>query len=202
MRGAFIILFLLSLLLSSCNQKSFDSKKELLGYIKNPENGYFQTKKVNGLQISLTYRPTDLLVKQDLGTSAISKKTIDSLRAKYNKYIYFNLRMSKNGQELLNSTSGSNGEFGAMVNQLVFDMGEKVHLFSDQKDTIELVDYIYPRMYGMSQSTSLMLIYPRIANYSENLTLSIEDIGFNTGEVKFKIKSNKIINQPQLSFEH
>ena len=48
--------------------------------------------------------------------------------------------MSKNNQELLSVAPKNQNEFGAMVNQLAFGMQDKVHLFTAQKDTIELAD--------------------------------------------------------------
>lgn len=66
-----------------------------------------------------------------------------------------------------------------------------------------LMDYIYPRMYGMSGATSLLLVYPHVKSLSKSdfLQLAIEDIGMNTGEVKFQIDMMKIINEPKINFK-
>jgi hypothetical protein len=89
-----------------------------------------------------------------------------------------------------------------MVNQLAFGMREKVHLFTQKKDTLELLDYNYPRMYGMSQSTTMLFVYPRMDKYlkEETLNFTIQDLGTYTGEVKFKIETDKIRNEPRLKF--
>ena len=89
-----------------------------------------------------------------------------------------------------------------MVNQLVFGMHEKIHLLTQQNDTIELVDYVYPRMYGMSKTTSMMFVYPREKQKldTKKLQFTIEDLGLQTGEVKFTIDTDKIINEPNLKF--
>ena len=162
------------------------------------------------------YRPTDLLVKQELGdkvtergslslstplkTGLVEVSRSEELRKKYNKYLYFNLSMSINNQELLSVAPKNRNEFGVMVNQLAFGMGEKVHLYTQSKDTLELADFIYPRMYGMSKATTIMFVYPRDkdALKDEYLNFTIEDLGLYTGEVKFKIDTEKIKNEPQL----
>jgi hypothetical protein len=110
--------------------------------------------------------------------------------------------MSRNGKELLSTTPKNRQEFGAMVNQLAFGMGEKVHLFTQNKDTLELLDYNYPRMYGMSQSTTMLFVYPRDEKQlsEETLNFTIQDLGTYTGEVKFKIETDKIRNEPRLKF--
>lgn len=191
------------IMVCSCNQKSFSSEEALLSYIKNQEHGYMQHKTVNGYDFSLMYRPTDVLVKQELNDTS-TEKDIKALRKKYNKYLYFNLSMSNNNQELLSTAPKNRNEFGAMVNQLAFGMKNKVHLFTQSKDTLELADFIYPRMYGMSRATTIMFVYPRNeeALEEEYLNFTIEDLGLYTGEVKFKIEVDNIKNEPTLSFKN
>jgi hypothetical protein len=198
-RSFYIILF--ALCLFCCKQQEFETETELLTYLKDDKNNYIQHKTINGFDYTLMYRPTDLLVKQELGDS-IDNTKVDELIKKYGQYMYFNLSMSRNNQELLSTAPKDRNEFGAMVNQLAFGMGEKVHLFTQAKDTIDLADFIYPRMYGMSQSTTIMFVYPREekALESESLNFTIEDIGLHTGEVKFKIPTDIITNQPSLVF--
>lgn len=187
------------LLISSCGRAEFESSEKLLSYLQDENNGYLYTKKINNVAYTLMYRPADLLVQQELGEE-YEQKSIDSLRKKYGSYMYFNVSMSVNNQELLTGLAQDKNRFGAMVNQLAFGMGDKVHLFNERKDTLALADYVYPRMYGMSGNTSMMFVYPKDEKVfiGETLTLTIEDLGFSTGEVKFKIPVDKILNEPGL----
>lgn len=185
-----------------CKQKKFNSEIELLNYLKDVENNYTQHKSINGFDFTLTYRPTDLLVKQELGAST-DKSKVDELKKKYESYMYFNLSMSRNNQELLSAVPRDKNEFGALVNQLAFGMGDKVHLFTKAKDTIELADFIYPRMYGMSQATTIMFVYPRAKEKIKEkdvLNFTIEDLGIYTGELRFRIDTDKILYEPKLQF--
>ncbi|MBQ0734999.1 hypothetical protein J9332_11800 [Aquimarina celericrescens] len=193
---------ILTTVLTSCTSKNFDSAEELLEYIKQPENGYLYTKSVNGVDFSMLYKPTDLLVDQEL-TGAYSSSKVDSLRSKYRAYLYFTLSMSKNNQELLSNVAGNKQQFGAMVNELAFGMEQKVHLYTPQKDTIAMADYIYPRMYGMSGATTMLLVYPRDKKVTNEdyFIVTIEDLGFYTGEVKFKIPTEMINNEPRIKFK-
>ncbi len=191
-----------ALLFLSCSQKSFSTEKEFWDYIKNPKNGLSQQKNTNGVDYSLTYKPTDALVKQELGEE-YSTTQVDSLRKKYQEYIYLTLSMSKNNQELLNSKVKNRSEFGAMVNQLAFGMAEKVNLISKARDTIAMADYVYPRMYGMGGGTSMLLVYPREEKIMKNdfFHFTIEDLGFMTGEVSFRVATEPIKNEPRLKFK-
>lgn len=197
-----IVLLINFVLVSSCTQKTFESEEALWHYLRDFDNGYVHQKNVNGIDFSLVQRPTDLLVKQELGDDIDAKK-VRQLREKYSKYLYFNLSMSKNNQELLSTVPKNRNEFGAMVHQLAFGMHERVHLYTQKKDTIELVDYIYPRMYGMSRSTTMLFVYPREEEKlrEDHLYFTIEDIGLFTGEIKFKIPVKKIRNEPKLKFK-
>lgn len=193
---------ILFILLCSCNQKTFNNETAMLDYIKDDTNGYTQHKTINGVDYTLMYRPTDMLVKQELGNASSSSAQVKELREKYNKYLYFNLSMSQNSQELLSTAPKDRNEFGQMVNQLAFGMGDKVHMYTPSKDTLEMADFIYPRMYGMSKATTIMFVYPRDKNalQHEYLNFTIEDLGLYTGEVKFKISTDKLKNEPKLKF--
>tara|TARA_B100000809_G_C15076712_1_gene508097 strand:+ start:524 stop:694 length:171 start_codon:yes stop_codon:yes gene_type:complete len=54
----------------------------------------------------------------------------------------------------------------------------------------------------MSPTTNILFVYPKEEKYLKEayLTIAIEDFGLNTGEVKFKIATDKIKEQPKLSF--
>ncbi len=192
--------YLLLLLISSCTQ-TFETAEEMNSYIKEEDNGYLYKKTVAGVDYVLQYKPTDLLVNQELGDK-INPSQIEKLRKQYGQYLYFNLSMSKNDQELLNGVAGDKAKFGQMVNELAFGMEEKLHVYTPAKDTLELADFIYPRMYGMSNSTSIMIVYPRDPKYlkEEYLNFVVEELGLDTGDIKFKLDTKALNNEPQLRF--
>jgi hypothetical protein len=194
------LLLLLLTIISSCS-KTFDTPEEITAYITDEDHGYNYKKTVNGVDYVLQYRPTDLLVKQELSEKYTTTE-VEKLRAKYSKYLYFNLSMSKNNQELLNGLARDKQKFGQMVNDLAFGMDEKVHLYTPEKDTLAIADFIYPRMYGMTNATVIMLVYPRDKKYMDNdyLNFTIEDLGLDTGEIKFKLNAKVLQQEPHLSF--
>lgn len=198
-RNSFFLLVVIAVC-CACNKK-FDDQQEMMAYLKDAGNGYYFEKKVNGVNYILLCKPTDLLVKQELGDNN-DPIAVEKLRKKYRNHLYFILSMSKNKQELLNSVAAKKEEFGKMVNELAFEMESKVHLYTPKKDTLQMSDFIYPRMFGMSESTSIMIVYPRDEKYlkDEYVNFVIEDIGLYTGEIKFKIKTESLKREPQLRF--
>lgn len=194
-----IVLFFTYMLFLSCSQKKFDSKERLLEYLQNEDNDYIQKKTVNGVNFSLMYRPTDLVVLQELGSDGDVYK-IDNLRKKYNAYVYFNLSMSKNETEILSLVANDKQKFGLFVNQFSFNMDQKINLITESKDTLEMVDYIYPRMYGTSKSTTFLFVFERnkLNLNSEYLKFNIKDLNIQTGEVNFKIPLKIFKDEPRL----
>lgn len=192
----------LSLWLVSCSTPTFNTSDELTEYITADDSEYLVSKVVNGVDFSMLYRPTDLLVFQELGTG-YTPEEVDSLRSKYGSYLYFNLSMSKNNQELLNGLAADRNRFGAMVNTLAFGMEDKLNLITAARDTVALADYVYPRMYGMSRSTTMMLVYPKEEierAEGDYFTITLQDLGFGTGEVSFKFPKTVFIDQPGIEF--
>jgi hypothetical protein len=141
-------------------------------------------------------------VAQEIGSKDATSQEIDSLRNKYNKYAYFNLSMSKSNQEILNSVAGDRNQFGAMLSTLAFGMENKIHMYSNKRDTISMLDYVYPRMYGMSKSTSLLLVYSseELEKYTQ-LNFAIEDLGFSTGEVRFLYNVKTLFKEQKLNLK-
>lgn len=195
------LLLLIVMLFSSCRNESFDNAEELAAYIADEENGYCYKKEVNGVNYMLQYRPTDLLVQLEMGDS-ISEPMIQELRDKYNKYMYFNLTMSLNDKELLSNVVRDKQQFGQMVNDLAFNMDAKVHLYTPDKDTLEMADFVYPRMYGMTNASTILIVYPKDKEFllEDYFNFTIEDLGLDTGEVKFKIITKPLRNEPIIRF--
>jgi hypothetical protein len=195
----FLLLFVI--LATSCN-KTFENQEEMTTYLKDEDNGYIYTKSLSGINYVLQYRPTDLIVKREL-TNINDKTEVKALREKYCKFLYFNLSMSKNNQELLNSFSGNEIKFGKLLNDLAFNIDKKIYLYTPKKDTLHMLDFIYPRMFGMSNNTTIMIVFPRKDKYLNEpyLNFIIKDLGDdNSQEIKFVINTQKIKEEPQLLF--
>jgi hypothetical protein len=189
------------LIVGACKQSTFESKEELISHIMNPENGLVQTKKVNGVEYSITLRPTDLMAYQEID-GRNDEKEFELLRKKYKDFIYLNMSISNQGKEVLSTNFKNRTDYAKNVKQMVFNMGSKIHLLTKSKDTIPLLDYIFPRTYGMSHSSTMMLVFNRDSQiFKEDYCfLTIEDFGLNTGDVSFKIATKNVLNEPKLRF--
>lgn len=185
-------------LLFSCNNaKSFDNKEDLIEYIQNDDNGYSQTKQINGIKINLTYRPTELMVTQEIGDHNYPQSYKDSIKAKYDKCLYFILSYSKNDKEILLTVPTSREQYNLLQNTLTFEMNTKVALTAGRRDTIPLINFNFPRTYGTARSNNILFVFekPKNTRKSNNIQFNVHDIGLGIGDIKFSYAEKTIKNQ-------
>lgn len=153
-----------------------------------------QEKDVNGIHIKLTYRPTEMLVYQELnGRDSVSKQDIKEARERYGKQHYFVLSISQGGKEIL-SNAADRQRFSMLVNQFAFGMGQCVTLTTAERDTLPLLDFNYPRYFGMAPSTDILFAFEKEKKGTEYLDFSLNEFGLKTGNTRFRILIKKIKN--------
>lgn len=195
-----IFSLIIILIVCSCN-RTFDSKEELVRSIYGSDGDYEFRDSLSSVSYTLRYRPTDLMASQEIDHLSNLKEN-ETIRQKYNKYLYFDLSMSVNNQEVLNAAVTDNTQFSQILNELAFNISENVHLYSDRNDTIPLVDFIYPRMYGMSNSTALLIAFRRDSTLynCKSLYMTINAFGISDKEVIFEVDPKLIIKEPSINF--
>lgn len=201
-RLAYILIApLTALAIASCNERVSDT--ELTRYIKDPQNGLFHEKTVNEVTCQVYYRPADFVVKLMLGAEdTITPQKEDSLRGEAGKQLCFIISVSRNGTDALESFSTDRATYSAMVQQMAFGLNEQVILTTNLSDTLQLLDYVYPRTYGYSSAASMLFAFERkdLQRY-EWLSLLVKDFGLKTGDLRFKFYTKDIQGTPELNFE-
>ena len=198
----YIIGFFCFLSVVACGSNQFNTPQELQEYLADPKAGYVVEQSSGGINFQLTYRPTDLLVAQHLGDPPYKKEDIDQWRAHYGKQLYWVLSMEHKQQELLSSVPQNREQFGALSHLLSFEMGNWVRLVSSQQDTLALITYDYPRMYGMHGTTSLLFVFDKSVALEKNKSLSFElddFLGWDQN-LSFSFPTALITAQPQINF--
>lgn len=185
--------------LTSCTKKVLN-EKELYTYLKDESNGLTHKWKEDPFEISVMYKPSSLLAKQELGEETDPVK-IKEVTNRYNDYVYFVLNYAYKEGELLNAFAGDRGKFADLVNVLSFGMREKVCVITDQKQKIPLADFIHSRHYGMGGGSMVLLVFNKnevLNQTKESFKLKLKDIGIGIGNTSFKIEKEKIENCPTL----
>lgn len=202
MNRTVFILSILSLFISSCD-KSY-SKEELIQYVNDENHGLIKTKEFGDVKLELIYKPNDFLIQQELSSKKqFSEEEIQEVKNNFNKALYFTLNVSKGGKELEMSAIQSQDQFAKRIEQLSFGMRERIQIKTSNKSEIPLLDYVYPRMYGMTGQTTMLLVFDKEQVINEEwFDVIINGSNLGIGINKFRFESNKILNTPQLDYSY
>jgi hypothetical protein len=195
------MLWLCSAIIASCGVTDFDSPQALQDYVFDPDNGLSQEANVDQYRVTVTYKPTDLLVSQHIDDENVDAVQIEKLRARYSRSYYFILSLSRDSREVLQPVDGGSTNFSAMVETLSFRMGEYVALVTSSRDTIPVQDFVLDRTYGMSKSTDLLFVFDKAAaKDSDWIQFNLDEFGLGLGNHRFRFSKEKLDEVPQLTF--
>src|SRR5258706_799815 len=148
--------------LYQCGRPDYLSEKDLSEFIRNQNNELIKDKEVNGVEIKICYRPTDLMVAQELRSNKQpDDEKILKARQKYEGHYYFIASVSKDKKELLSPSNQGLSGFSDLLQTVSFRMGDKVNLTTPLQDTLAVADYIYNRTFGMGQSTDILFVFDK-----------------------------------------
>lgn len=158
--SSFLLFFILQALLA-CSPKQLE-EQALQAYIRDPDNGLTQQMTVNGTSVRLTYRPTDLLVAQEIKAQSVnSEKQIDSIRSYYQGRAYFIMHLSKNGQEIESQYLQNQVVYNQVLQYFNYGLASDIELVTTAGKRAKPLGQVYSRMFGSTNVTSLMLVFDR-----------------------------------------
>lgn len=189
----FLFLLFLFVMLSSCKKEL--SAEEIEQYIQDSKNGTKKSFESEDFKAVISYRPTDLMVNQEL---VVGKKDKEALRKNYEQYHYFVLNLQNNGTDLLNSAAADKSMFAAINEQLSFTLNEHVYALDEKKDTAYLIDFAFPRLYETAKSTAVLLVFKADALSTDKFKICLKDIGNTTGIIEFDFDKKDLKNIPSL----
>jgi hypothetical protein len=186
--------------LNACTPQKLSPKK-LAEYIQDESKGLKKVQTVGNVEYTLTYRPSDLLVWKEIeNEKEVTDSLVQKLKNNYQQYDYYILDIRVNGKDALHSGSANMQQFSQNLQTLSFHMAEHTYGVTEKTDTIPLADYYSPRMYGMGNSTQVMLAYNRQKDPGAYIEIYIEDIGLGTGRQIFQFKKEDIEKTPSVEF--
>lgn len=200
----FYLTFLLSLsYFQSCSQSEGGDEKEIREYVLNPANGLHHTLRVNQTLISLSYKPIDLFLAQDLKRfHTLRQHVVDSLRSLYSGNLYFALDLSINGREIESQFLTNKLAYDQVLQYLNHDIGKQISVTVDNLKNLPISGHVFVRMYGSKSKTHLVIAIKRNEIItSSKFEVIIDDTVLGIGKHIFSFKTNDIINTPSLEFD-
>lgn len=181
----------------SCEKKTI-SHYDLIQYLQDKEHGLDQTDSIGNVVYNVMYRSSDLMVWQDIGNQTIrNKSSVDSLRKEYSKYHYYLMNISVEKKDLLNAAGQQ--YFSQLLQDVSFRMPDYVSSINANKDTLTLADYSSPRLYGLGNSTKILLAFEKKGSESEYEEIMIK--GLSGGQLVFRFNTKDINEVPLLNFD-
>lgn len=187
-------LFMLVFLLVGCSGTTTTDEKGLYSFILDESNGLRQTRVDGPFKIIATYRPSELIAKQQMITDKVSE--FDSLKEGYASYLYFFVEISKGDKDLETVFASEPNSFSRLINYMSFDFRDKFKLIVSE-ETVPATDFIYARSYGISSSQFLVAFDTR-SDDDVQLIINGSDLGF--GEVELDFSKNDLNRIPTLQF--
>ncbi len=186
-KTAFHTFFIIGFMLSAC--VSSLKQEEVPAYLE--KHDLMLEKDINSIKYKASLVSNEIITRQ-LIVGASGKDQIDSLKSVYEKYFYFSVEVSKSGTDLLASQAGT-PQYNEVIRNFEFGIGEKANLTTDQGDTLQLLDYSFPRTYGLTNSSKILFVFekPDLVK-TEYIEFTLGDFGFNTGDVRFRFRTKNI----------
>ena len=191
-------LLLLLIFCCCCRPDKLDSVEALIAYTADKDNGLTKSAVVDDYRIELVYKPTDLLVRQEIEGLQVDETQLEKIRAKYTSYYYFLLKLSKNDREALQTGSG----YGELVQILSFRMGNYVSLTTSKSDTIPVGDFALNRTHGLNSSTDLLFAFNREKTLKQEwVQFNLNEFGLGIGNQRFRFNCEDIEASPKINFK-
>ena len=192
-------LWLLLAALAACAPATVETAEELAAYAADEERGLVQKQQIGSLSVSLSYRPSDLMMVQHLQGQQLGQEEVEKLQQHYQQYLYFILSISQSGSDALYGQGMQS--YSDNLQRLAFQMPAYTYLTVAQ-DTVALADFNFPRLYGKTGSTQLLLAYEKEKiQQAEEFRVHLKELGLGTGNLQFSYKRKDIEKVPQLELK-
>lgn len=172
-------------------------------YLTDPAHGLTHSTEANGATITCTYRPTELLVLQDLASMpAASPATRDSLARAYAGKTYCTLTLARNGSEIENQFINDPAAYQQALTYLNTGIAADAFLATTPRDSVPAAASMYVRQYGTTGHSTLLLVFDThqlTPQQGFHLTLRGERLGLGT--LRFPFAGRDLTALPALQFD-
>ncbi len=193
-RNSAFFLLVLCVLVLACQSHKEVSLEDVRQYMLEESNGLYKKIEIGKTKFEAFYKPTDLLVGQDMGETKNGQKA-KQLYGDYAKQLYFVVNIGHDGKDMEWYTAHLKEQ------SLASDLGPYFQLYADEGREIALKGYIMPTLAGVSDKSTFLLAFDEAPKKSEKLTLHIDEMGFETGEVKFDFKVEDLARVPKINWK-
>lgn len=193
-----ILILFVALEAFACGGNGILSEQGLRDYVMEPENGLRKHCEKNGIDVEVIYRPTELILAQQLQGLTDQQERIRTIR-NFDSLSYFVVKFSRNGKEVENRYARDPEEFLRVTNYLSSGIAKDICLILST-DTLFALDAVYARMYGAATATSVMAVFDAdLKEKSGIITFCLDDTELGIGRNSFDFDLSDIKKAPTLN---
>ncbi len=186
------------ILLLGCTTPEYMEEVELQEFINKESNGLTRSIETGKVTMKMSYRPIDFMVWQEIDNEIDSAK-ISQAFDNYDQYLYYVMQLSAGERDALYGSAVNQSDFSDKLQTLSFRMPQYINLTTSENDTIPLADAYYSRMFGMSASSDVLLVFNKEQIKSDEwISINTQEFGFKTGRRSFRFDLKDIKNTPKL----
>jgi len=172
-------------------------------YLADPAHGLSHTVEVNGATVTCTYRPTELLVAQELAGAAapVTAAVRDSLGRAYAGKTYCTLTLSRHGGEIENALVNDPPAYQQALTYLNTGIAADAFLATSARDSVPASASMYVRQFGTMGRSNVLLVFDTrqlAPRQGFHLTLRGQQLGLRT--MRFSFAARDLAALPTLKF--
>jgi hypothetical protein len=200
-----VIYFLFVVLLFSCKKQQVNSVSDYSKYINNPDNGLVITRKVNGLQLSVKYLPSEFLEYKDQQGNSSTQ----SIKNVYQNTLTFLMTIGPdeekgNKNDIMFNEISSYKEYTERLLSLNFEIDKSITLKAKDIELKPVLSNL-ENTYGLSKNRSIVIAFAptdeqrkKIENADE-LEFTYSDELFDMGIMHFNFSGSDMNHLPYIS---
>ena len=191
----------LGLLLGSCTAPL--PAAEYRAYLADYTHGLTHTAEAGGATVTCTYRPTPLLVLQDLASVPVATPSVrDSLAHAYTGKTYCTLTLARQGSEIENQFVNDPAAYQQILTYLNTGIATDAFLTTTPLDSVPAAASLYIRQFGTTGHSTLLLVFDThrlTPQKGFHLTLHGQRLGLGT--LRFPFSGTDLAALPALKFD-
>lgn len=190
-----LILIIMMTVLLSCEKDVVNSAEELKSYVMKPANNLTRKSILNGYEVSVSYKPADLLIYQEIGGEPTDHQKLFNIERKYQDNYYFVISVAK-------SSSAEVDIDQSRFRDLSTSLVQFLRITTSGKDTLKEDGVAVEETKLHTTATEIIFVVSKEKTKSQQwIQFNLNEFGLGLGNHEFKFHIRDLESVPKLKFE-
>lgn len=176
-----------------------------MSYCSDPENGLVSKQVYGLLELSVIYKPQDLMIINHYRKENISKKEYNKVKDMYSSAYYFDLKIKLIGEakeyDLNNLNTGSINEIQERINYLNDSFKEDIYIKSGEMIKHPIICH-HERTYGASPVKTFVTAFTKFEQLSDSIEVIVKSNLFDNYELVSSFSTHELENLPLIRLSY